>query len=80
MNKAIMWVVVLVAAVIAVRLIVFGIANPEKQGRFLYLHTEPSWYIVVDKETGVEYFTNRYIFTPLVDKSGNPLIWEGAEE
>lgn len=79
MNKVIMWVVVLlVVEVIAAQLI--RIADPEEQGRFLYLQTKQSWSIVVDTETGVEYFTNRYIFTPLVDESGNPLIWEGAEE
>lgn len=38
------------------------------------------WNIVVDKETGVTYIENSHVFTPLIDKDGNPMIWEGEIE
>lgn len=80
MNKGVWMAVVLLISTIFIYMTRIGIADPKEQGRFLYLQSEPSWSIVVDTETGVEYFTNRYIFTPLVDESGNPLIWEGEIE
>ncbi len=36
-----------------------------------------NWTVVYDKETKVMYAVARGVFTPLIDESGNPKIWDG---
>ena len=53
--------------------------------RFIEIERAIGWKIVADKETGVMYAVsnggyNMGNFTLLVDKNGNPLIWEGEAE
>ena len=53
--------------------------------RFIEIERAIGWKIVADKETGVMYAVsnggyNTGNFTLLVDKNGNPLIWEGEAE
>lgn len=50
--------------------------------RFVTIEKEWDYRIVADSETGVMYTVsngvyNRGTFTLLVDKDGNPLIWDG---
>ena len=50
--------------------------------RFATVETEWNYRIVADRETGVMYAVsngtyNCGTFTLLVDKDGNPLIWDG---
>ena len=45
--------------------------------RFAVISYETRGEIVYDRKTGVEYWRNRHSLTLLVDKDGNPLIYEG---
>lgn len=60
-------------------------AEPTNVSRFKLLESSGSWYVVVDRDTGVMYAVsggiyNQGIFTVLVDADGKPLIWEGTTE
>lgn len=49
----------------------------EDSGRFIAIDRGFSYTVIVDKETGVEYFwANHGGVTPLFDENGNFLIWE----
>ena len=59
--------------------------NLTNVSRFKLIESSGSWYVVVDRETGVMYavsrgYYNQGNFTVLVDADGNPMIWEGAGE
>lgn len=50
--------------------------------RFVTIETAWTYLIVADRETGVMYAVSNGVyncgtFTLLVDKDGNPLIWDG---
>lgn len=49
----------------------------EDSGRFIAIDRGFSYTVIVDKETGIEYFwANHGGVTPLFDENGNFLIWE----
>lgn len=74
MNKVIS---TLVIAMLAACLVGCGDRGNE---RFVTVQSSWQWNIVVDKETGVTYIANSRIFAPLIDKDGNPMIWEDGSE
>lgn len=51
-------------------------------GRFIKVHGDLKNTILVDSETGVMYFWHYGVYsgglTVMVDKNGQPLIWEGS--
>lgn len=51
-------------------------------GRFIKVHGDFKNTILVDSETGVMYFWHYGVYsgglTVMVDKNGQPLIWEGS--
>ena len=50
-------------------------------GRFNVIESQPSYTIVVDTQTGVEYLMTKYgKVTVLVDKDGKPLLADGGRE
>ena len=44
---------------------------------FVEAERTPNWMVVYDKETKVMYAVAHGVFTPLIDESGNPKIWDG---
>ncbi len=51
---------------------------------FVRVETTTTWRIVYHKETKVMYAVSAYgygsgVFTLLVDKDGNPMVWEGEQ-
>ena len=77
-----------VIAILLILLMLVGCGKTEKaesesgkDGRFVTIENALSYLIVADRETGVMYAVsdggyNRGTFTLLVDKDGNPLIWD----
>lgn len=59
-----------------------GESESDQDKRFMTIEAEWSYLVVADRETGVMYAVSHggYSygnFTLLVDKDGNPLIWDG---
>lgn len=57
-------------------------AATNNESRFVVVETGSDWYIVADKEEGVMYAVsrgkyNRGTFTVLMNRCGNPLLWDG---
>lgn len=69
-------------AVLAILLLLLGCASPAQKGRFQVIEDDFSYRIFVDTETGVTYCSYGIYggMSPLIDRDGKPLIYEGRDK